>query len=129
MRSAGVKGGRAVAVVVSLIYQHEERVAQGIFAEQVLVAAADGGQVSGDGTGREAAFVEEVIAVVGQVGAVPELPDGVQPGDEFAEPVAVVAVGMRLQETAVGGGRSERRAFGETDMWSVYADGGGVLGG
>ena len=92
----------------------KQRIAQSVFTEQVLIAAADGGEVGGDGAGGEVAFMEEIIAVMGEVGAVPELLFGIQPGDEFAKAMAVVAVGVRLQERAVGGGRSERgcRWFG-----------------
>ena len=105
----GAEGGATVAVAAG--ERAKERIAQRIFGEQVLVAAAEGGQVRGDGAGGEAAIVQEVVAIVGEVGAVPELPGGIQPGDEFAQAVAVVAVGVRLQEALVGGGRGERLAL------------------
>ena len=73
--------------------------------------------------------MQEVIAVVGEVGAVPELPGGIQPGDEFAQAVAVVAVGVRLQKALVGGRRGERLALerGGHDA-SICGWGGGCRG-
>ena len=104
-------GGAEGNVAVAAGERVKERIAQRIFGEQVLVAAAEGSQVRGDGAGGEAAIMQEVIAIVGEVGAVPELPGGIQPGDEFAQAVAVVAVGVRLQEALVGGGWGERLAL------------------